>query len=133
MTIQQAVAAPVARLSRRNKIGLAVAGILGLVDTASLLMPRPGPGELGPPVAVLIVDTILGLVTLLAVVYTVRTAARAGARVVAGSRVLSTITALPAFFVPGVPPGLVAVAAVAVVVTLVTVWLVLSPPAPGAR
>ena len=38
------------------------------------------------------------------------------------------LTALPAFFVPGVPPLLVVLAAVTVVLTLISVFLVLARP-----
>jgi hypothetical protein len=49
--------------------------------------------------------------------------------VIAATRIVSAVSALPAFFVEGVPAGLVALAAAGVVLTVVTVWLVLSPPA----
>ncbi len=60
------------RLTRKNKVGLVLAAVLGLLD-------------------------------MVAVIYTWRTANRTGSRVVAGSRILSAITALPALFVRGVP------------------------------
>ena len=122
--------APVTRtgLSGRNKTGLVLAALLGLADLVSLAGPEPGPGEQGPPIAVLVAASVLGLVTLLGVAYTWRTGNRVGSRVVAGTRILSAVTAVPAFFVEGVPAGFVAAAAAGVVVTVICVWLVLSPP-----
>ncbi|HEY6422661.1 MAG TPA: hypothetical protein VIY28_05295 [Pseudonocardiaceae bacterium] len=115
-------------LSLKNKIGLGLAGLLGLVDTTSLLIGQPGPGEVGPPFAVLVAYSVLGLITLVAVVYMWRSRSRVGGRIVAGSRILSMIIALPAFFVDGVRSGVVVLVAVGVVVTVVTVGLVLSRP-----
>ncbi|MFI9542946.1 hypothetical protein ACIHAR_03165 [Streptomyces sp. NPDC052016] len=119
-------------LSRRNKVGLALAGVLGLIDMASLLTPWPDSDAPGPPVGVLVAGTVLGVITVVAVVHTWLTANRTGSRVVAGSRILSAITALPAFFVTGVPAWAVAVVALLVVVTVVVIALVLSRPAPEA-
>jgi hypothetical protein len=78
--------------------------------------------------AVLVVGSVLGLVTLIGVAYTWRTGNRVGSRIIAGARILSAVLALPAFFVEGVPAGLVALAASGIVVTVLCVWLVLSPP-----
>ncbi|MGA5363997.1 hypothetical protein [Streptomyces purpurascens] len=119
-------------LSRKNKVGLALAGVLGLIDMASLLTAWPDSDAPGPPVGVLVAGTVLGVITVVAVVHTWFTANRTGSRVVAGSRILSAITALPAFFVTGVPAWAVAVVALLVVVTVVVIALVLSRPAPEA-
>jgi hypothetical protein len=122
--------APTARagLSGKNKAGLVLAALLGLADLASLAGPEPGPGEQGPPMGVLVAASVLGLITLVGVAYAWRTGNRVGSRVVAGARILSAVSAVPAFFVEGVPAGLVAVAATGVIATIVCVWLVLSPP-----
>ena len=66
----------------------------------------------------------------MAVVYTWRTAHRTGSRVVAGSRILSAVTALPALLVTGVAAWVVAVVAVLIVVTVVATALVLSRTVP---
>ena len=114
-------------LSRKNKIGLGLCGLLGLADMTSIaLIGRQSPGEPGPPAAVLVFAAVMGVVTVAAVVYTWRTRGRIGARIVAGSRVLSALTALPAFFVDDVSPGIVAGAGAGVLVTLVAIWLLLS-------
>ncbi|HEY6422660.1 MAG TPA: hypothetical protein VIY28_05290 [Pseudonocardiaceae bacterium] len=116
-------------LSLKNKIGLGLAGLLGLGDTLSVfIVPWPGPGEADPPFAAFVADSVLGLITLVAVVYAWRSRSRVGGRIVAGSRILWTIIALPAFFIEGNPSTFIVLVAVLVVVTVVTVGLVLSRP-----
>ncbi|MDF3148843.1 MULTISPECIES: hypothetical protein [unclassified Streptomyces] len=118
-------------LSRKNKVGLGLAAALGLLDMINVVgVWAPDSDEPGPPAGVIVADAVLGLITVVAVVYTWRTANRTGSRVVAGSRILSAITALPALFVTGVPAWGVAVVAVFIVVTVVVIALVLSRPAP---
>lgn len=116
-------------MSTKNKVGLVICAILGLGDLTNLLV-LPGnfsSGSNGPPTAVLIADVVLGVITLVAVWFAWRNGNRAAARMVAGSRILSAITALPAFFVGGVAAGLVLLAATGIVLTVVGVWLTLAP------
>ncbi|MGW3667798.1 hypothetical protein [Streptomyces sp. NPDC005141] len=118
-------------LSRKNKVGLGLAAALGLLDmTNAFDFLVPDSDEPGPPAGVLVADAVLGLITVVAVVYTWRTANRTGSRIVAGSRILSAITALPALFVTGVPAWVVAFVAVFIVITVVMIALVLSRPVP---
>lgn len=118
-------------LSRKNKVGLGLAAALGLLDMTNVAgIPASDSDTPGPPTGVLVADVVLGLITVVAVVYTWRTANRTGSRVVAGSRILSAITALPALFVTGVPAWVVPVVSVLIVVTVVVIALVLSRPAP---
>lgn len=121
-------------LTGKNRTGLVLAGILGVFSaTSAFLTPDAGDADSeGPPLGVLIADGVLGLITVVAVVYTWRTANRTGSRIVAGSRILSAVTALPAFFVNGVPAVVVVLVAVLVVLTAVATALVLSRPAPEA-
>ena len=111
--------------SPANKIGLVLAGLLGAADCTALLSPTPA-GEVGPPLAILVVDTILGVLTLVAVVLAWRTRGRGLVRLAAGARILSMLTALPAFFA-GVPAFLVAIVSVFVVLTVTAVVLMLLP------
>lgn len=116
-------------LSGKNKAGLVLCGLLGATDVASLAaLGQQGAGESGPPAAVIVAAAALGILTLVAVVVTWRTRSRLGARLVAASRVLSALSAVPAFFVEDVGTGFVAAAATAVLLTLVAIWLLLSPP-----
>jgi hypothetical protein len=91
--------------------------------------PTPD-GEEGPPYAVLIVGGLCGLVTLIAAVVAWRSAQRAALRAAAGTRILSAILALPAFFVD-IDAALQVVTAVFVVVTVVCVVLMLTPDRGG--
>lgn len=132
-TTGTSVRTPVARVPFRtaNKVGLVLAALLGAADLTSLAMTTP-PGEAGPPLGILVLDTLLGLVTVVAVVIAWRTRSRALVRLAAGARILSMVTALPAFFA-GVPAFLVAVVAAVVVLTIVTVVLMLLPARPAVQ
>jgi hypothetical protein len=115
----------------KNKVGLLLAGLLSLADLSSpFTSPEPRPNEAGPPYAVLVASAVLGAITLTAIVITWRSGYRAAARVVAGSRIVSALLALPAFFVDGVPAHLVALVSVGVITTVLAVVLVLSPQVP---
>jgi hypothetical protein len=114
-------------LSLKNKIGFGLAGLLGLVDILSVvLVPRTGPGEAGPPFAVLVAEPVLGLITLVAIIYTWRSRNRVGGRIAAGSRILSMIIGLPGVFVERVPPPVVVLTSVNVIATVIAVGLILS-------
>jgi hypothetical protein len=120
-------------LSTKNKVGLVLSGLMGLGDVLGLAALSQNDGsEPGPPDGVLVFGAIMGIVTIAAVVYAWRTGNRLGSRVAAGTRILSAITSLPAFFVDDVPAGLVVVAGSGIVITVVAVWLLLSPPKPRA-
>ncbi|MGZ5406680.1 MAG: hypothetical protein ACXWXF_07070 [Aeromicrobium sp.] len=112
-------------LTRQNKIGLALAGLLGLADIPSILQPTPD-GEVGPPLAVLALGTVCGIVTVAAVILAWVKANRGAIRIAAGARILSMLTALPAFFVD-VPAAIKALVAVMVIVSMTSVVLMLSP------
>lgn len=109
-----------------NKVGLGLAGLLGAADVVSFFSPPTSPGEPGPPSGILMLDGVLGVITLVAVVAAFLTRRRGWVRLAAGARIVSMITALPAFFA-GVPSWLVAVVSFFVVTTVVTVVLMLVP------
>jgi hypothetical protein len=112
-------------LTTRNRVGLGLAALLALTDIVSVAFPTPE-GETGPPVAVLVVGLVLGLATVAALVPAWRTGSRPALRAVAGTRIVSGILALPAFFVdPPVP--LLVLAAVVFALTVGCVVLVLTP------
>jgi hypothetical protein len=112
-------------LTTRNKIGLVLAALLALGDVASIAIPTPA-GEEGPPLVVLVISLLVGLVTLAAIVPAWRTGSRTALRVVAGTRIVSAILGLPAFFVD-VPAGIKIGTAAAFALTVVCVVLVLAP------
>ena len=112
-------------ITTRTRAGLVIAALLGVADVVSAFFPTPA-GQVGPPVPIVILGGLIGLATLAAVVVAWRTGRRGALRIVAGTRVLSAITALPGFFVD-IPAWLKLLTAVFVVLTVVCVVLVLAP------
>ncbi|MBD5785374.1 hypothetical protein IF650_04200 [Cellulosimicrobium terreum] len=110
----------------RAVVGIALMGVLGLLDCLSLIGSRPPGEEVGPPVDILVLDTVLGVATVAAVVVALTTRSRGAVRVAAGTRILSVVTVVPAFFA-GVAPVVVMIAAAAVLVNVVAVVLALAP------
>lgn len=119
------------QLSTRQKTGLVLAGLLSVTTVPSVLMPTPE-GEVGPPVAVLLLSSVVGVIGVVAVVLAWRGSALA-LRVAAGAVILPTLTALPAFFVE-VPAWVRLMVAASVVLAVAAVVLMFSParrPAPA--
>ena len=111
--------------SKRQKVGLVLAGLYSALNILGVLFPTPD-GQDGPPIGILIIDAVLGLVGLVAVIITWRTGNRAALRVAAGAIIIMTLTALPAFFVD-VPAGIKLLVGVAVLLTIAAVVLMFSP------
>ena len=118
-------------LSWLNKSGLIIAIVLGVADLTSPLQGGPG-DQPGPPYPILLLDAALGLITIVAAVFAWRTARRAAVRVTAGSRIVSMITALPAFFVD-VPAGVKVLVGGFVLLTVASVVMMLAPRRESAR
>ena len=112
-------------LSTKNKVGLVIAGLLGLVDVPSFLQKTPE-GEVGPPFGILVLGSICGVVTVIAVVIAWVKSSRGAVRVAAGARIVSMLTALPAFFVD-VPWFIKLLVTAFVILTVVSTVLMLSP------
>jgi hypothetical protein len=112
-------------VTTRTRVGLVIAALLGVADVISAFFPTPE-GVVGPPLPIVLLGGLLGVATLAAVVVAWRTGRRGALRIVAGTRVLSAITALPGFFVD-IPAWLKLLTAVFVVLTVVCVVLVLAP------
>jgi hypothetical protein len=117
-------------VTRANKTGLVLAGLLGLLDIINLFsINTPFPeGMTTPPDWLVILVAVLGLVTLAAIVPAWRGNHRA-VLVVAATRILSAISAVPAYFV-NVPSYILVTTTVLVVVTILAVWLMLRRPRP---
>jgi hypothetical protein len=109
--------------STRQKVGLVLCGLLNLVNVPSAFMPTPE-GETGPPYAILVLGSVLGVIGLVATVLAWR-GNRAALRVAAGALVINVITALPAFFVD-VPAFIKALVALSVIVTVTALVLMFS-------
>jgi hypothetical protein len=112
-------------ISTRQKVGLTLAGIMNVINVPSVFFPAPD-GEEGPPIAVLAVNTVLGIIGLVAVIIAWRSGNRAAIRVAAGTLILNALTALPAFFVD-VPPAIKLLVGVSVLWTVLAVVLMFSP------
>jgi hypothetical protein len=108
-----------------NKVGLALAVLLGVSDIVGAFSSTPE-GEVGPPVGILLLDGVLGLVTVVGVLWALRSRSRGAVRIVAASRIVSAITALPAFFVD-IPDWLRLLAGATVILTVVVVVMMLTP------
>jgi hypothetical protein len=106
----------------RKSLGLALLALLSLVDVAGPLLTD---GD-HPPMAVALVGSVLGLASLAFAWYAARGARRAVAPL-AGLRLLSALTAVPAFFADDVPAAVRVLAAVFVALTLVGVAMVATP------
>ena len=108
-------------MSVAYRTGLAVLGLLSLGDLAAPLLTD---GE-HPPMFIALIGCALGVVSLVLVVlaWRGRTAAAIALLVV---RILSALTAVPAFVTPGVPQPAVVLAGVFITVTLIAVVLVLA-------
>jgi hypothetical protein len=132
MTPTTATTTTTSPVSTRQKVGLVLAGLYSLGNIPSLVLPSGSGDNAGPPVSVLAVDSVLGVIGLVAVVIAWRTGSRAALRVAAGAVIVITLTALPAFFV-GVPAGVKLLVGGSVLVTIAMVVLMFSsarPPAP---
>ena len=119
-------------MSATYRAGLAILGVISLGDLAAPLLTD---GET-PPMSIALIGSALGLISLVLVVlaWRGRTAAAGGLVVV---RLLSALTAVPAFVVTGVPLLPMILAGVFISLTVIGVGLVLAglrrPALVGAR
>jgi hypothetical protein len=109
-------------MSRTFRAGLVVFGLLSVADLAGPLLTD---GE-HPPMSIALVGSAIGLVSLVLVALAWRGARRAVVPLVV-LRLLSALSAVPAFFESDVPAGAMAAAAIAIVLTVVAAALVLAP------
>ncbi|MPY80052.1 MAG: hypothetical protein GEV04_16655 [Actinophytocola sp.] len=107
-------------MSRSLRAGLIVFGILSAVD---LSLPLVSDGQ-HPPMAEAVIIAGIGLVSLMLIVLAWRGAGRAVIALVV-LRALAAAAAVPALVIPGVPSGVTALAASAIVLTILGVALVL--------
>lgn len=111
--------------TNRQKVGLVLAGLLSAASIPSVLAPTPE-GEEGPPLAILVTSTVLGVIGLIAVISAWRSGNRAAIRVAAGALIVNLLTSLPAFFVD-VPAAIKLLVGVSVLLTVLAVALMFSP------
>ncbi len=101
--------------------GLAILGVLSVGDLAAPLLTD---GE-APPMSIALMLSAVGLASL-AAIYGVLRGSRTALVALFVLRGLSALSAVPAFFVPGVPPGPKTLAGIAIAATFVGIVLVLS-------
>jgi hypothetical protein len=126
MTTTATTDTPTATWSTKNKVGLGLALFYALVNLPSAVLPAPEGAEDGPPMAILVVCSVLAAVALVAGVMAWRSGSRPAARLTAASLIIITLTSLPAFFVD-VPAGIKILVAAGVVLTVVFTVLIFSP------
>lgn len=119
------------RTTTRQRVGLVLAALFFLVNLSSAFTPTPD-GEVGPPFAVLLADSVLAALGLVAVAVAWRTGRRSAQLVLAACVVLILLTALPAFFVP-VPAWVKSMVAVSFLWGLGSLVLSLGGPREDAR
>ena len=85
---------PLSVTSTRQRIGLVLSGLINLSNIPSAFSPTPY-GETGPPYAILVLGSVLGVIGLVATVMAWRAGNRAASGVAAGALVINVITALP--------------------------------------
>lgn len=113
----------------KQKLGLVLCGIYSLMNVPGAFTPQPeGSGD-APPLGILIVGSILGVVGVVCTVLAWRGNGVA-LRVAAGAIIVVTLTALPAFFVD-VPMWVRALVGVSVLLTVVAVGLMFSGRRPS--
>ena len=119
---------PHAALSTRNKVGLVLTFLIGLFSVPSIVGAgeEPKEGYDSPPVAVLILGSVFGVIMVVACWLAWRSAGRDAIRVAAGSSIVQAISTVPAFFVD-IESTLKVVSAVSFLVGVVGIVLILSP------
>ncbi|MDR7087707.1 peptidoglycan/LPS O-acetylase OafA/YrhL [Aeromicrobium panaciterrae] len=110
--------------STKNKVGLGLAIFYGITNIPSFLIPT-GDGEDSPPMAILIISSLLAVVAVVAGIVAWRQRSRPAARLTAASIIVITLTSLPVFFVD-VSSDIKAISALGVVLTVVIVVLMFS-------
>jgi hypothetical protein len=111
------------RPNTKQKVGLVLCGLYSIANIPGAFMPPPE-GETGPPLGILIIGSILGVIGLVATVMAWRGNSVA-LRVAAGAIIVMTLTGLPAFFVD-VPMWVKALVGVSVLLTVTAVVLMFS-------
>jgi hypothetical protein len=108
-------------MTRLSRAGLIMLGLLSLVSLAEPLITD---GQ-HPPMTIALIDAGVGLIGIILVIlaWPGRTPAAIALVVV---RLLSALTAVPAFLVPGVPTGAMIAAGVSIGLTVVGAALVLA-------
>jgi hypothetical protein len=112
------------RLGVKVKVGLALAILIGLANIPSIFAPTPE-GEVGPPFAILVMATALGLASIVAAIWAWRTGSRLAIRLTAAAVIINAVGGLPGLFAD-IPLGLKVATAVATLMSIAAVVLMFS-------
>jgi hypothetical protein len=99
------------------RAGLALSAVLGVLSVVFLAVPTPD-GEEGPPVLVVLISAVFGLVQVACAIVAWRSGNRLAVRVNAAVLIINALLSLPAFFVDEVDAWIKAVAALGVILTV---------------
>jgi hypothetical protein len=114
---------PVTTTTGRLRAGLALSAALGLTNMAFLAVPTPD-GEDTPPVLVIVLSAVLGLIQVACAVVAWRSGNRLAIRVNAAVLIINALLSLPAFFVD-IDAWIKAVSALSVILTVIALLLTL--------
>jgi hypothetical protein len=117
-------------VTKRMKVGLALAVLLGLANIPFLFSPTPD-GQDGPPYAVLVLSAVLGAVSVVAAVIAWRSGSRTAIRVAAATVIINAVTTIPALFAD-IDAGIKVVSAVTILVSVAAAVLILGRPSQSA-
>ncbi len=112
------------RPGTKAKIGLGLTILMGVASLPSILTPTPD-GEVGPPFAILVLGTVLGLASIITAVWAWRTGDRLAIRLTAAAVIVNTVAGLPGIFAD-IPPALRVATAVFTLLAVVAVVLMFS-------
>jgi hypothetical protein len=125
MTMTATAAHTVSGTTTKQKVGLVLGALYCLSNVPSVFMQDAGSGSTdGPPIGILALDTLLGVVGMIACIVAWR-GNRLALRIGAVSIIVITLSGLPAFFVD-VPMGVKALVGFGVLLTVVIVALMFS-------
>lgn len=114
---------PGATTTGRLRAGLALSAVLGLLNVAFLAVPAPD-GEETPPVLVIVLSAVLGLIQVSCAVIAWRSGNRMAVRINAAVLIINALLSMPAFFVD-IDAWIKAVSALSVILTVVALVLTL--------
>jgi hypothetical protein len=112
------------RLTTKQRVGLVLCALYSLANIPSFLAGGSDSAEDGPPMGILVISSILGVIGLVAAIMAWR-GNRVALRVAAGAIIIVTLTGLPAFFVD-VDAAIKVLVGVSVLVTVAAVVLMFS-------
>jgi len=120
MTTMSTASAPTT--TSRLRAGLALSAVLGLLGVAFLGIPADG--QEAPPVIVIVLSAVLGLIQVACAVIGWRSGNRLAIRINAAVLIINALLSVPAFFVD-IDAWIKAVSALSVILTVVALVLTL--------